>query len=156
MDGHKYSSVKELAEHLNISRTTLYKRAKSHNIKLNGRYTNEQLNMLQSINADDLSTKVNIKAEQNEHENEQIEQSTEHENEQINNEKILINQLEVKDGQINVLTERLAQAQKALDQAQQLQLIAEQRLTDEHQKVIELSEQNLKNKNFWQKLFGLH
>lgn len=42
-------------------------------------------------------------------------------------------------------SEQLAAVQKSLDQAQQLQLIAEQRLNDEHQKVIELSEFNNTN-----------
>lgn len=53
-------------------------------------------------------------------------------------------------------SEQLAAVQKSLDQAQQLQLIAEQRLNDEHQKVIELSEFNNKNsakQPFWSKLF---
>ena len=53
-------------------------------------------------------------------------------------------------------SEQLTAVQKSLDQAQQLQLIAEQRLNDEHQKVIELSEFNNTNsakKTFWSKLF---
>ena len=53
-------------------------------------------------------------------------------------------------------SEQLAAVQKSLDQAQQLQLIAEQRLNDEHQKVIELSEFNNTNsakQTFWSKLF---
>lgn len=53
-------------------------------------------------------------------------------------------------------SEQLAAVQKSLDQAQQLQLIAEQRLNDEHQKVIELSEVNNTNsakQPFWSKLF---
>lgn len=53
-------------------------------------------------------------------------------------------------------SEQLASLQKSLDQAQQLQLIAEQRLNDEHQKVIELSEFNNTNsakQTFWSKLF---
>ena len=53
-------------------------------------------------------------------------------------------------------SEQLTAVQKSLDQAQQLQLIAEQRLNDEHQKVIELSEFNNINsakQTFWSKLF---
>ena len=52
-------------------------------------------------------------------------------------------------------SEQLTAVQKSLDQAQQLQLIAEQRLNDEHQKVIELSEFNNTNsakQTFWSKL----
>lgn len=53
-------------------------------------------------------------------------------------------------------SEQLTAVQKSLDQAQQLQLIAEQRLNDEHQKVIKLSEFNNTNsakQTFWSKLF---
>lgn len=53
-------------------------------------------------------------------------------------------------------SEQLTAVQKSLDQAQQLQLIAEQRLNDKHQKVIELSEFNNTNsakQTFWSKLF---
>lgn len=53
-------------------------------------------------------------------------------------------------------SEQLTAVQKSLDQAQQLQLIAEQRLNDEHQKVIELSEFNNTHsakQTFWSKLF---
>lgn len=58
---------------------------------------------------------------------------------------------------ITTQSEQLTSVQKSLDQAQQLQLIAEQRLNDEHQEVIELSEnQNVDQpkKGFWAKLFG--
>lgn len=57
---------------------------------------------------------------------------------------------------IDQQSEQLAAVQKSLDQAQRLQLIAEQRLNDEHQKVIELSEFNNTNsakQPFWSKLF---
>ncbi|UOX35816.1 hypothetical protein [Weissella cibaria] len=53
-------------------------------------------------------------------------------------------------------SEQLTAVQKSLDQAQQLQLISEQRLNTEHQKVIELSEfQNTHSSHqiFWNKLF---
>ena len=175
-NNHQYSSIKELAEHLNISRTTLYKRANSYQIDLNGLYTTEQINILQGISINKPFTKVEITDKQAghsteqineqaghsteqingqiEHSTEQINGQIEHKNDQINKEKLLINQLEVKDVQISVLTERLAQAQKALDQSQQLQLIAEQRLTDEHLKVIELTEQQQEKKSFWQKIWS--
>ena len=53
-------------------------------------------------------------------------------------------------------SEQLAAVQKSLDQAQQLQLIAEQRLDNEQQKVIELSEFNntqYSKKSFWSRIF---
>jgi len=57
---------------------------------------------------------------------------------------------------INHQSEQLTAVQKSLDQAQQLQLIAEQRLDNEQQKVIELSKfNNIKpaKKGFWSKMF---
>lgn len=53
-------------------------------------------------------------------------------------------------------SEQLAAIQKSLDQAQQLQLIAEQRLDNEQKKVIELSEFNntqYAKKSFWSGIF---
>ncbi|MCT0010653.1 hypothetical protein EFL57_09445 [Weissella confusa] len=53
-------------------------------------------------------------------------------------------------------SEQLAAVQKSLDQAQQLQLISEQRLDNEQQKVIELSKfKNIKpaKKGFWSNMF---
>lgn len=57
---------------------------------------------------------------------------------------------------IDSQSEQIDALQKSLDQAQQLQLISEQRLNTEHQKVIELSEfQNTHSSHqiFWNKLF---
>lgn len=72
--------------------------------------------------------------------------------EYISSLKDQINQLQ---SFIDNQSEQLAALQKSLDQAQQLQLIAEQRLNTEHKKVIELSE--FKNtrpqkKGFWNRL----
>lgn len=72
--------------------------------------------------------------------------------EYISSLKDQINQLQ---SFIDNQSEQLAALQKSLDQAQQLQLIAEQRLDTEHKKVIELSE--FKNtrpqkKGFWNRL----
>ncbi|WP_273726283.1 NUMOD1 domain-containing DNA-binding protein, partial [Leuconostoc mesenteroides] len=41
MTEHKFNSISELAEHLKISRTTLYKRANLSDINLTGVYSDE-------------------------------------------------------------------------------------------------------------------
>lgn len=53
-------------------------------------------------------------------------------------------------------SEQLTAVQKSLDQAQQLQLIAEQRLSNEHRKLLELAELRKRestSKHLWRKLF---
>ena len=51
-------------------------------------------------------------------------------------------------------SEQLTAVQKSLDQAQQLQLIAEQRLTETNKTLIEYQEkENQPKKGFWQRLF---
>ena len=43
MTEHLYKSVKALADELDVSRTTLYKRAKLNGIELTGNYTSQQI-----------------------------------------------------------------------------------------------------------------
>ena len=53
-------------------------------------------------------------------------------------------------------SEQLAAVQKSLDQAQQLQLIAEQRLSNEHRKLLEFAELRKRestSKHLWRRLF---
>lgn len=61
---------------------------------------------------------------------------------------MIIDQLKEKDHQIELLN-------KNLDQAQQLQLIAEQRLTETKDTLIEYQEkENNTKRGFWARLFG--
>lgn len=140
-----------------MSRTTLYKRAKEHNITLSGVYSDAQLKKLSGVQQD--VQHLNTKAEHVEHLNGHIEQRNEHFEQEITFLKkqlsdqnkhvdLIINQLKEKDNQIGLLN-------KNLDQAQQLQLIAEQRLTETKSTLIEYQEKEKNTKKgFWNKLFG--
>lgn len=49
MTEHVFESVKSLADELGISRTTLYKREKNNDSKLNGTYTEERIDKLKAV-----------------------------------------------------------------------------------------------------------
>ena len=149
MTEHKFNSISELAEHLKISRTTLYKRANLSDINLTGVYSDEQLELLSS--AHQTVQQLNSSTEQTGQLSEQTEQQIKFLNKEIsakdNQIKFLSDQLKEKDLQISLLN-------KNLDQAQQLQLIAEQRLTETNKTLIEYQEkENQPKKGFWQRLF---
>ena len=156
MTEHLYKSVKALADELEISRTTLYKRAKLNGIELTGNYTSQQIEQLKTVQSKmDTEQKNEQFAEQNEH----FFQS------EIQR---LSSQLTVKDEQIAELNQQLKQAQKLADQAQQLQLKTQLQLEAEQQKVLALetelqqdevvsedSANGAKNKKgFWRRIFG--
>lgn len=149
MTEHKFNSISELAEHLKISRTTLYRRANLSDIDLTGVYSDEQLEILSSVHP--TVHQLNSSTEQTGQLSEQIEQQIKSLNKEISAKdkqiKFLSDQLKEKDLQISLLN-------KNLDQAQQLQLIAEQRLTETNKTLIEYQEkENQPKKGFWQRLF---
>ena len=149
MTEHLYKSVKALADELEISRTTLYKRAKLNGIELTGNYTSQQIEQLKTV---------------------QSKMDTEHKDEHFFQSEIqrLSSQLTVKDEQIAELNQQLKQAQKLADQAQQLQLKAQLQLESEQQKVLaletELQQEEVlsessangaeNKKGFWRRIFG--
>lgn len=139
MTKHSFTSVKELATSLGISRTTLYKRAKDAAIELTGTYTDEQIDILKGVQNSEHPS------EHNEHESEQ-------------NWTVLSEQLTVKDQQIKELHEQLKQAQKLVDQAQQLQLKTQLQLEEKQEKILLLESANKEEvpekKGFWRSLFG--
>lgn len=146
-----FESITELAEHLNISRKTLYQRAKKHNIALTGKYSTEEIEKLSSrVSPTVTPNKGNSKQQKVTDDSNTIIELKE-QIKAINLDKDFLRQeIQVKNSQINQLN-------KQVDQAQQLQLIAEQRLNDEHQKVIELSERQNNDqpkKGFWARLFS--
>lgn len=160
MTEHLYKSVKALADELEISRTTLYKRAKLNGIELTGNYTSQQIEQLKTVQFKmDTEQKNEQFAEQNEHKDEHVFQS------EIQR---LSSQLTVKDEQIAELNQQLKQAQKLADQAQQLQLKAQLQLEAEQQKVLawetELQQEEVvseasangaeNKKGFWRRIFG--
>ncbi|MGL5900757.1 MAG: replication initiation protein [Lactobacillaceae bacterium] len=149
MTEHKFKSISELAEHLKISRTTLYKRANLSDINLTGVYSDEQLELLSSVHP--TVQKLNSSTEQTEQLSKQTEQQIKFLNKDISAKdkqiKLLSDQLKEKDLQISLLN-------KHLDQAQQLQLIAEQRLTETKDNLIEYQEkENHTKKGFWSRIF---
>ena len=160
MTEHLYKSVKALADELEISRTTLYKRAKLNGIELTGNYTSQQIEQLKTVQSKmDTEQKNEQFAEQNEYKDEHFFQS------EIQR---LSSQLTVKDEQIAELNQQLKQAQKLADQAQQLQLKTQLQLEAEQQKVLALetelqqdevvsedSANGAKNKKgFWRRILG--
>lgn len=149
MTEHKFNSISELAEHLKISRTTLYRRANLSDINLTGVYSDEQLELLSSVQP--TVQQLNSLTEQTGQLSEQTEQQIKFLNKEISAKnkqiKFLSDQLKEKDLQISLLN-------KNLDQAQQLQLIAEQRLTETNKTLIEYQEkENQPKKGFWHRLF---
>jgi len=149
MTEHKFNSISELAEHLKISRTTLYRRANLSDIDLTGVYSDEQLKLLSSVHQ--TVQKLNSSTEQTGQLSEQTEQQIKFLNKEISAKdkqiKFLSDQLKEKDLQISLLN-------KNLDQAQQLQLIAEKRLTETKDNLIEYQEkENHTKKGFWSKIF---
>ena len=149
MTEHKFNSISELAEHLKISRTTLYRRANLSDINLTGVYSDEQLELLSSVHQ--TVQQLNSSTEQTGQLSEQTEQQIKFLNKEISAKdkqiKFLSDQLKEKDLQISLLN-------KNLDQAQQLQLIAEQRLTETNKTLIAYQEQESQpKKGFWQRLF---
>ena len=160
MTEHLYKSVKALADELEISRTTLYKRAKLNGIELTGNYTSQQIEQLKTVQSKmDTEQKNEQFTEQNEYKDEHFFQS------EIQR---LSSQLTVKDEQIAELNQQLKQAQKLADQAQQVQLKTQLQLEAEQQKVLaletelqqdevvsEASANGAKNKKgFWRRIFG--
>jgi hypothetical protein len=153
MTEHVFESVKALADELGVSRTTLYKRAKENEIQLIGTYTQEQIDKLMGVH---------------------LKTDSEQENEQSPEQAVdsgitaLSEQLTVKDNQIAELNRRLEQAQKLVDQSQQLQLKTQLQLEAEQQKVLSLETEMKQNdiveetdtsesddkKSFLQRLFG--
>ena len=150
MTEHKFNSISELAEHLKISRTTLYRRANLSDINLTGVYSDEQLELLSSVQP--TVQQLNSSTEQTGQLSEQTEQQIKFLNKEISAKdkqiKFLSDQLKEKDLQISLLN-------KNLDQAQQLQLIAEQRLTETKDTLIEYQgNENNAKKGFWHRLFS--
>lgn len=101
---------------------------------------------------DTLNEQIGHSNGQIEHKNEQFQQEIVFLKKQLSDKNnhidLIVHQLKEKDNQIGLLN-------KNLDQAQQLQLIAEQRLTETKSTLIEYQkkEKNTK-KGFWNKLFG--
>lgn len=129
---HEFDSIIAIADELEISRQALNRKAKRLNIDLSKKsFTDTEWELL-------ASTKRKPK------------QST------LSNyvDAFTAQQLAEKDDLINYLKSQIKEKDKQIDHAQQLQLIAEQRLTETNKTLITYQEkENQPKKGFWQRLF---
>lgn len=129
---HEFDSIIAIAEELDISRQALNRKAKRLNIDLSKKsFTDSEWKMLvptkRKPRVSTLSNRVD---------------------------DFVAQQLAEKDDLINYLKSQIKEKDKQIDHAQQLQLIAEQRLTEINQTLIEYQEQeNKTKKGFWLRLF---
>ncbi|MFK8249849.1 replication initiation protein [Leuconostoc mesenteroides] len=129
---HEFDSIIAIADELEISRQALNRKAKRLNIDLSKKsFTDKEWKLL-------VSTKRKPKTSTSSN---YVDTFT-------------AQQLAEKDDLINYLKSQIKEKDKQIDHAQQLQLIAEQRLTETNKTLIEYQEkENQPKKRFWQRLF---
>lgn len=133
---HEFKTVQAVADALNIKRQTLYNRAKKTGIDISKRsFTDEEWSALvnnkklTSVNSDNDKKLTEI--------------------------DILKERIAEQSSFIDTLKKELEAKNVQIDQAQKLQLIAEQRLTETNKQLIEYKEkESTTRKTFWQKLFS--
>jgi len=129
---HEFDSIIAIADELEISRQALNRKAKRLNIDLSKKsFTDKEWKLLASTKRKPkTSTSSNY-----------VDTFT-------------AQQIAEKDDLINYLKSQIKEKDKQIDHAQQLQLIAEQRLTETNKTLIEYQEkENQSKKGFWQRLF---
>ena len=129
---HKFDSIIAISDKLEISRQALYRKASRLNIDLSKKsFTDKEWKLL-------VSTKRKPK----------VSTSSNHVD------TFTAQQLAEKDDLINYLKSQIKEKDKQIDHAQQLQLIAEQRLTETNKTLIAYQEkENQPKKGFWKRLF---
>lgn len=129
---HEFDSIIAIADELEISRQALNRKAKRLNIDLSKKsFTDKEWKLLAlTKRKPKMSTSSNY-----------VDTFT-------------AQQLAEKDDLINYLKSQIKEKDKQIDHAQQLQLIAEQRLTETNKTLIEYQEkENQPKKGFWHRLF---
>ena len=129
---HEFDSIIAIADELEISRQALNRKAKRLNIDLSKKsFTDKEWKLLAlTKRKPKTSTSSNY-----------VDTFT-------------AQQLAEKDDLINYLKSQIKEKDKQIDHAQQLQLIAEQRLTETNKTLIAYQEkENQPKKGFWQRLF---
>lgn len=129
---HEFDSIIAIADELEISRQALNRKAKRLNIDLSKKsFTDKEWKLLASTKRKPkTSTSSNY-----------VDTFT-------------AQQIAEKDDLINYLKSQIKEKDKQIDHAQQLQLIAEQRLTETNKTLIEYQEkENQPKKGFWHRLF---
>ena len=130
---HEFDSIIAIADELEISRQALNRKAKRLNIDLSKKsFTDKEWKLLaltkRKPKTSTLSNYVDAFTAQ---------------------------RLAEKDDLINYLKSQIKEKDKQIDHAQQLQLIAEQRMTETNKVLIEYQKTENKTKNgFWQRLFS--
>lgn len=129
---HEFDSIIAIADELEISRQALNRKAKRLNIDLSKKsFTDKEWKLL-------VSTKRKQKTSTSSN---YVDTFT-------------AQQIAEKDDLINYLKSQIKEKDKQIDHAQQLQLIAEQRLTETNKTLIAYQEkENQPKKGFWQRLF---
>lgn len=129
---HEFDSIIAIADELEISRQALNRKAKRLNIDLSKKsFTDKEWKLL-------ALTKRKAKTSTSSN---YVDTFT-------------AQQLAEKDDLINYLKSQIKEKDKQIDHAQQLQLIAEQRLTETNKTLITYQEkENQPKKGFWQRLF---
>lgn len=129
---HEFDSIIAIADELEISRQALNRKAKRLNIDLSKKsFDDKEWKLLASTKRKPkTSTSSNYV------------------------DTFVAQQLAEKDDLIDYLKSQIKEKDKQIDHAQQLQLIAEQRLTETNKTLIAYQEQeNQPKKGFWQRLF---
>ena len=129
---HEFDTIIAIADELEISRQALNRKAKRLNIDLSKKsFTDKEWKLLASTKRKPkTSTSSNY-----------VDTFT-------------AQQLAEKDDLINYLKSQIKEKDKQIDHAQQLQLIAEQRLTETNKTLITYQEkENQPKKGFWHRLF---
>ena len=129
---HEFDSIIAIADELEISRQALNRKAKRLNIDLSKKsFTDTEWKLLAlTKRKPKTSTSSNY-----------VDTFT-------------AQQIAEKDDLINYLKSQIKEKDKQIDHAQQLQLIAEQRLTETNKTLIEYQEKETQpKKGFWQRLF---
>lgn len=129
---HEFDSIIAIADELEISRQALNRKAKRLNIDLSKKsFNDKEWKLLASTKRKPkTSTSSNYV------------------------DTFIAQQLAEKDDLINYLKSQIKEKDKQIDHAQQLQLIAEQRLTETNKTLIAYQErENQPKKGFWQRLF---
>ena len=129
---HEFDSIIAIADELEISRQALNRKAKRLNIDLSKKsFTDKEWKLLAlTKRKPKTSTSSNY-----------VDTFT-------------AQQIAEKDDLINYLKSQIKEKDKQIDHAQQLQLIAEQRLTETNKTLITYQEkENQPKKGFWQRLF---
>ena len=129
---HEFDTIIAIADELEISRQALNRKAKRLNIDLSKKsFTDKEWQLLVSNKR---KTKKSTSSNY-------VDTFT-------------AQQLAEKDDLINYLKSQIKEKDKQIDHAQQLQLIAEQRLTETNKTLIAYQEkENQPKKGFWQRLF---